>query len=45
MCIELIFEKFAGQMQMIIMNIFASFNAHKIFHIYFILIKNHEIGL
>ena len=42
---ELIFEKIAGQMQMIIMNIFASFNAHKIFHIYFILIKNHEIGL
>ena len=45
MCIELIFKKIAGQMQMIIINIFASFNAYKIFHIYFILIKNHEIGL
>ena len=45
MCIELIFEKLAGQMQMIIVNVFAPFNAHKIFHIYFILIKNHEIGL
>ena len=45
MCIELIFIKIAGQMQMIIINIFASFNAYKIFHIYFILIKNHEIGL
>ena len=45
MCIELIFIKIAGQMQMIIINIFASFSAYKIFHIYFILIKNHEIGL
>ena len=45
MCIELMFEKLAGQMQMIIMNIFASFNAYKIFHIYFLLIKYHEIGL
>ena len=45
MCIELIFKKFAGQMQMIIINIFASFNAYKIFHIYFLLIKNHFFDL
>ena len=45
MCIELIFKKFAGQMQMIIINLFASFNAYKIFHIYFLLIKNHFFDL